>query len=539
MLPETGRRKTAKIVGSVLVASLVLVATVAYWDLAIRPLTMQEVLERDHWRAGEVRDLEGTIVDVARMNTSLGPVVILELEMPEDLGTACGAYGDPNATYRIGDRFRTTLHFGQFTYNGRPAVWAPELSCPFPLLSVSIGVVMDAVALVAGIGLEFASADADGWTTYRVITMNGDRFPSDRVPAYIRRGPPSEDLLPAGQALTSAAAWILVATAEYVALTGGYRPEWEIDNMTSLGLGTSQGGHIRFLDVDADGMIGDFDRIAVRLDRRPGTYQSYFLQIGRGMGNGPSALTAGMKAILQTPDGPLHWIPEDRPGAQLTYAGDVIGMTVLSRIDVGRTVGRVRRLEEYEFQLVIDDGIPLRRVVTDAPVLLPGGISVDFWEPATNGLLESGDRFYVDGLRSGSAAGLTLFHQQNLISSIGWRAGFGRVAGILPDVEFWTGSGTPYTFGANVSHWHSEFELGRTLAVSLAENSTLMLDHVPLMPGVLGAWPGGSLSFTDVDSDGAWSSADEFTLQANSGARYHVEVSLLFDSRKFSLDLGP
>jgi hypothetical protein len=75
--------------------------------------------------------------------------------------------------------------------------------------------------------------------------------------------------------------------------------------------------------------------------------------------------------------------------------------------------------------------------------------------------------------------------------------------------------------------------------VSLEEDGNAVLDHASLVPGVLGTWPGGSLSFADVDSDGAWSTADEFTLQPNAGSRYRIEVSLVFDGWTFSFDVAP
>src|SRR5437870_13911666 len=99
--------------------------------------------------------MQGTITVSARENTSYGPRVYLQL----DHSTACGGpssgdvLGDPNASYRIGDSYGTTLHLQSFTINGDPAGWTPQPVCPFPALGRAIGEQPDAVCAGARVRL--------------------------------------------------------------------------------------------------------------------------------------------------------------------------------------------------------------------------------------------------------------------------------------------------------------------------------------------------------------------------------------------------
>ncbi|MEK6852120.1 MAG: hypothetical protein AABY30_06245 [Candidatus Thermoplasmatota archaeon] len=79
---EPKGRKLQLVVTLLVVLALVSVTLVWAWVVVWRPLTMQEVLEHPHWRAGDVRDLEDTIVNVTRVGTNRGTEVVLYIGTP-------------------------------------------------------------------------------------------------------------------------------------------------------------------------------------------------------------------------------------------------------------------------------------------------------------------------------------------------------------------------------------------------------------------------------------------------------------------------
>ena len=112
---DPGRWSNRKRAAVVLLAiALILASGWFAWEL-LRPRTIREVMQTDPWAAGATVDLEGEITGISRVNTSLGREVYLELDHystcgPIVPGAAWDVRADPNGTYRIGDRFRTTVH---------------------------------------------------------------------------------------------------------------------------------------------------------------------------------------------------------------------------------------------------------------------------------------------------------------------------------------------------------------------------------------------------------------------------------------------
>src|SRR3989442_13140612 len=150
--PWLRRRKLVVIIAAVVVAA----GAFAAWEV-LRARSIGEVYAMSHLSAGAQISLQGTITGVARENTSYGPRVYLQL----DHSAVCGrpstgdVLGDPNAPYRIGDSYGTTLHLQSFTINGDPAVGTPQLVCPFPALERAIGEVIDAVSTVDHVRLVY------------------------------------------------------------------------------------------------------------------------------------------------------------------------------------------------------------------------------------------------------------------------------------------------------------------------------------------------------------------------------------------------
>ena len=548
--PRRSRRKIAAVALAVVVLVVALSWGFVYWYANLRPVTWREVLERDAWPVGP-REFEDIITNVTAIETTDGRAVALDFAPPPGIPPCNMALlADPSATYRIGDRYHTTLRFQPYSYNGAPAVWASEILCPFPLLWFSFGNVLDAVSVVMGLFLVNRGTDSNGWTTYEMLSPNGDRFPASDMPVSLRRepSPPAIEYPHHVGTIDSAADWIVVGAQEYVAISGGYRPDWEVDRMGSLAEGTSVNGTVRFVDSNADGYAGDGDQIRLHLPAvsGEGQYQTYLLNLDGGMA-GPVTIVKAVKAIVNRPGGPHEWFPyaDTNPWFQLVHRGDAIGPMVTSTIEVGRIpFGTPRPYSEYRF-LVRNStaGYPSPYVLIDGDVqtqtVTRGNLTFTYEDRTADGLLNTGDQFVIAGLTNQSHLEMWTTHGGSRNTALAWIAGYGHVAGPLPRVTFGAGTALPYNVTANVSYRHPELALGKTLAVSLFENSTRVLDHISLADGMAPTWPNGSLSFSDWGGDGFLSTGDAFVVQGGPGAVYRLEVSVLFDSHTWSVDFGP
>src|SRR5439155_1669625 len=176
---------------------------------------------------------------------------------------------DPTATYAIGARFQTTLHFQALTVNGDPAVSAPELHCPFPSALEAIGTVLDAVSLVGGrILLAYNGTGPNGVVHYEILTANGRAYRPDTLPATLRKSVPiqgSNPALPAGGPIDSPARWRDFGALQFLRASGAYSEFPIVDDMPSLAAGVSQNGSLRFVDTNVDGLVDDGDRLDVNL----------------------------------------------------------------------------------------------------------------------------------------------------------------------------------------------------------------------------------------------------------------------------------
>ncbi len=525
-------RRRATVIAVFAVAILVTLSAVLYWE--VRPLTIQEVFERDGWQAGDVRDLEGTITAIRRENTSYGPRVLLELDGYMGLV----AYGDPNGTYAVGDRFATTMHFAGYSFNGNAGVWAPELFAPVPGLLTSIGVVMDSVSSVSGMYLAFNGTDAQGWTTYDVVTKNGDAYPLHALNATLRKGVPVMDWPSEaqGRSLNSAATWIVLGGVEYVRASGGYTNGTLVDRMPSLADGTSANGTIRVADTASNGFLDDGDALRVRLNSTGGdnAWQVYYLEVGGMMRGGGYA--SGGKYILDGPRGPYDLRQGGYP-LRLRHAGDQAGPAVTSTIEVLDAAAPLVASADVNFTVTGGPSTFSGRV-SELPITA-SGITVEYRDAESNGLLSAGDTFVLSGLSNRTSYSLELSASGRAPTALEWIAGYGEVVGRIPDLRLSVGTGPPYPIRADPRWWHQELALSGHVAVSLWENSNLLVRNVTLANGTLGTYPNGSLAFLDADGDGFLSSGDSFTLRGFPGAAYRLEVSVLWGYRTFEAAAGP
>ena len=536
------RKKTRRLRTVVLVAALLSLSVFGV-QLSTRRFTIAEVVAWTRWSPGMV-PVEGWISQIGQMNTSQGPLTLLAAEPDGDCGglTSLGTVvGEPGAEYRVGSRFQGTLRFREFTFNGVPAVAADNLICPFPLLFASIGVVMDAVSLVGGLGLLYGGTDAQDWTTYEIITPHRDEHPLAIGPVTLEAESLSFD---AGTRIESMSSWVVAGAVDYVWITGhlgGNLPSNPVDAMQSLADGTSPGGRLRFVDADQDGRVGDGDSIRVRLDATPNGYQRYLLRIGSlGMG-----ALGGAKAILNGPDGPYELLVAGTPTPwmQLAHVEEAAGPVTRTTIEVGRTMGEPWSWSDFDYLLTLGRGA--NRSTYQAPLMIGEqtiglGYSLAVADAAADGIVGTGDRFVLSGLPSNSSAELSLIFRGTgaRAGSISWFPGYGYVPR-LPYVTL-NGSGTnPYTFVSSVSFPHPEFNLGKGLSVLLTEDGATVLDRVSLNAGTFASWPGGNLTFSDLDGDGSWSDGDEFRIAATTPRRYRLVVSLLWDTHSYAGEAGP
>lgn len=307
--PRLCRRKVV----AILVAVAIGLAAFATWQF-IRPRTIGEVLSMEHLQPGTEIPVQGTITGIGRELTTYGPRVHLQL----DGNTVCGGtdgwsgnvLGDPNGSYRLGDTYHRTLHLQTFSINGRPAVWAPELTCPFQAGFRSIGVVFDGISRVRDMVLVYNATDPGGWARYDIRTENATGFSPDLLPVFLLKALPlPESLGP----IDSAAAWIEVEGLFYVAAAATLGadvpgpPGFSIaDRMTSF-TAASTNGTLRFVDADSNGRVDSGDGLEVRLPQTGSAtgWESYLVMIGNWSAMATS-YGAAVHVILVGPTGPLE-----------------------------------------------------------------------------------------------------------------------------------------------------------------------------------------------------------------------------------------
>jgi len=210
-------------------------------------------------------------------------------------------------TYHIGDRFRTTLHFIGYEFNGQTGVWAPEILCPFPWTSAVAVRSIDALSDTYGTLLQVSESNPNGWYSYEVTYSTSTVAPQN-LSASLRAGLPFGLDPRTGKPflLDSASNWIVLAGAEYTASQGLYGSHPELDKLVSLTDASSLGGRIRFVDAQDVGTFGLGDRIELRLNATAGQghYETYFLVVFDPLA--PTQPFAA-KYIVNGLGGPYEW----------------------------------------------------------------------------------------------------------------------------------------------------------------------------------------------------------------------------------------
>ena len=534
--PEGMPRRKRRVILVIAVSAVVVGAGFLVWEAFVRPRSLAEVYGFDHWSPGSTVTVVGTITSIERQNTSYGPEVNLGLDGGPGCAGVPSVAGDPTATYAIGTRFQTTLHFQRYTINGDPAVSAPELRCPFPSAMKAIGTVLDAGSLVAGrLFLVYNGTESNGTLHYEIVTANGAAYAPDTLPATLRKSTPlqgSDPILPAGAPIDSFARWIDFSGLQYLGTLGAYQEFPIVDEMASLAAGISRNGSLRFVDANRNGLVDDGDRLDVNLAATgsPTTWDTYQLIIG-GLFAAPETYVGCTRFILNGPIGPFDIpLPERRDShVKLRYAGDTFGTTFTSKIDVRSGLGPAPALSDVRFFLQAG-GSSGNGTLSALPITLSNGVSLSLTDPNGNGRLDSGDMFRAAGLSNRTSVTLSLAQGNTSVGDIFWVVGYGEPIGRVPTLSFTTQGTNPWHATANFPFWSPELALNRTVRASLRENGVAVLTNVSLASGILGTFANGTLALSDSDGDGSLSTGDVFTVTGASTNRYELDVSVLFET---------
>jgi len=532
-------------VASVVLVVFAVVAGTSYgiWFIYYRPYTPEEVYLHEHWKDGDVRDVEGTITEIHYFNTTYGREVYLQLA--DKKATSCAGVGgigfirgDINRQYAVGETFRTTLHFKTFRFSNLQGVWAEELVCPIPAFLHAIGIFIDSVALSMGISLIPEEMNETGWMYYDVKTWGGQGYPLHVVNVQLAKAvydSPGEF-----QALDGASGWLDVDIAEYHWTYDGYPSMPVIDEMLSLDEGTSRNETIRYSDMNGNNLLDTGDKIVLHLESLSGfQYQTYLISFGGGFTC--CGYVCGIKYILNGPNGPYELdFPNEYGSTILRHIGYQIGANVSSTIEVEQEQPSPPiPLSQLNYSLDIRGGRFLFGRLVDLPFITADGVMIAFSDSDGDGL-DAGDRFSIGGIANRTTLTLVLYRYGGGGASLTWVAGYGPVVGNIPRVRLATEDAhSPLTINVSVPWWHQELNLSRQLTVSLWENSILVLNESALTNGSVGSFPGGDLTFVDADADGFLSSNDYFVLNGKAQAVYELEISVLWGYANFHQEFGP
>jgi hypothetical protein len=529
--PRKGRRRLLVIVIGV---SLV-VAGVAIWWQFLRPRTIVEVLAFDHLQPGSQSVVAGTVTGIFWHNTTNGPRVILSLDNEPWCHGQGNVFGDPSATYHVGDAFQTTLHFEIYSINGEPAVWAPELACPFPSNFDGIAAVSDAVSSLQSILLAYNGTEASGWSHFEIVTHNGESYRADKLPASLLRSLPVRGIdpqLPVGSVVDSAFRWRVLEVIEYLRMIPAGEGFSVVDRMASLN-GPAVNGSLRFVDLNANGLVDDGDRLDAKVAPPDGTNAWNVYQLVIGQWNGPDKRYVDSKHFfLHGRSGPWDIPMKERvvPLVDLGYSQSGTGGTLTSRLNVTSVrFGRAPPLSAV--RVTLSSGlITSYGGVSQLPTTLANGATLAFVDANADGILDRGDGFTLGPVGNLTSWDLQLQAGNQSIASVSWIVGLGPPVGLTPDVSFTISGINPWQATANVSFWSPPLALNGTGRISLTENGATVLANLTLGGGLLGTFAGGSLTFSDTDHDGFLSTGDSFVLQGNSNYRYVLSLSFRFES---------
>lgn len=534
------RSKNRKIVTVIAIIVLLLLSSV-YNIFVKSDKKYVKDFDEIEFQPGDTYNLEGTITNVEKINTSYGQVTLLTLdkflEMDEKYGWNFPSIVDDSKEYKIGDQFSKTLLFEEYRFNDNKIVTAKELWGSLLSIPTSIGIVTDAISFSNGFRLILKSTDASGTTEYEVFTPNGDSYPLKLLNASLRIGNKNQI-----DKICSQITSYVFFMGEYFFASEDLKDNEEVDFLESLDNYNSSKGMIQFIDKNSNCQLDDYDIFKVNIlptdDER--ILETYILSIG--FGTGPfSHITGGSKHIINWYKGPYERQYNKR--LALSYVQSIEN-------EIQNTTIRVSRIEmdeclsynQYDFFVQDYHGQTIGNCygTIEYGSVVKDGITVEYIDTNKNKLLDVNDLFLIKGLENQTEYRFVLKDKKfnDRIGSINWIVGYGQVVGRIPDIELTnngeiSGSENEYKIDVSVPYWHSEFALNKTLRLSLTKDSELILDNVSIHDGDVGLYNGKNISFFDANNDSYLSANDYFVLEGEDNLTYEIELFMLFDIERY------
>ncbi len=419
------RRGLSRRIIAVIVAAIVIAASgIFVWAEYFGPRSIKDLAELvvddpgpgtpgfKHSLAGDKVTLKGKVTNITTRPTTLGNLSFIELDYFDLLHLT--VWGD--VPYEVGDRIKTQVRFEWSVCNDETHVYSPQLDFPSLATLPPVGIVLMAVAAVAGTVVMMD----DGASEPLVLTV----FDQDPV------------LSLAGMDLSLRVGRSSFAT-EYIDVLGigseNHSYGREIDSITDLGTGTAKNGTISFTDVDQDGLLGRNDTFRLHNLSRPSQESgAYTYVIILRLNDPPLGRTVNDLAVaylVMTSRGALSYLSYDSPYARLE--NEVVSETeakftfarVMSDIPWDHLkLGLADESGNWDYWYTasgdLDDG-PMSR--EDLPSITIGPINAvcTVVDLSGNGLVDEGDYITVSTWRGTSFSQstnytFTVFYRPNL-----------------------------------------------------------------------------------------------------------------------------
>ena len=106
---KTHKRKILALI----VIMIILIPLIFYWYYSIRPITVDELQNRD-FRSGESVELVGTITEIETHNTTYGQLTLITLDDDDEASYMYQLIVENGDRHKIGDEYKTKLHFEEY-----------------------------------------------------------------------------------------------------------------------------------------------------------------------------------------------------------------------------------------------------------------------------------------------------------------------------------------------------------------------------------------------------------------------------------------
>ena len=422
---------------------IIMILSCGYWDLNVRPKTMDEIAEWiideptvpgfDSNLAGSTMTVQGEVTSVYTIDTTQGALTFIGVDSHPVLSLI--QWGASNV--KVGDTITRDVHFERTRVNDYALVSSPQLS--WPVLGYYKYWVLyptsDCLTKICLWGRDDPNTDK---VIVEVTLPTGTAFPLELFNVSLRKE-------------------VGLGWMDFNSVEDYLSSNPRIDYMSSLNDGISENGLIEYYDDNMDGMLDDGDHFEVLLARPSSNldYMSHLLDVNFDVGQTPSPYHGPFSSVLSgsyyavtTSKGVLDLSTNIR-SRSLRYPEvftsivseyeDVAGIT--TEILVSDVWGSPSPLEDFTF-IMRESTWPDHRIVR-CWVLVDNGfwsqdnLSVSFSDADSDGLLTVGDRFLVSGLKNQTGHKFHVdFSPFSWTHALNWITGVGSQTGLLPVVEW-------------------------------------------------------------------------------------------------------